>query len=112
MNSTLDFGPIDLIDYSLVNGEFLLKGKIHVKNLTDKFIVVVPYNDRSTHCDKRYYQIIPNGQIEINYWSFVKEHEMSKPINRNIKILNSVTKEKQVFTFKAEFEQHAENRGY
>lgn len=103
--STLNFGTIDVTKYPMKDGTFVLRGKIHVKNNTKQLIVIAPYYDLSTRCDKRSYRLQPNDQIEINFWSTVRLNEMDKPVHRSISVVNYLTKERQAFSFDAEFKR-------
>ncbi len=104
VQSALNYGTIDLTDYSLPNGSFVIRGKIHVKNTQDHSVVVAPYHDGSTWCDQKSYRIPPNEQIDINFWTSIRINEMNNPIHRVIHLVDYNTKEKQLFNIEAKFE--------
>jgi hypothetical protein len=103
IHDTIDFGNIDLYIPQYKKSTFELRSKIIVKNITDKTIIIAPYHDSQTRCDKRSYRIPPQGEIEIEFRSIVDLVKNTKPIKRVIKIVNYETKEEQFFTFKADF---------
>lgn len=101
VRNTIDFGNIDLSLY--LKETFELRSVIVVKNVTDEILIIAPYHDANTKCDKKSYRIDPKGEVKIEFRSVVKVEQVKQPINRVIKIQNYKTKEEQLFTFKASF---------
>lgn len=98
---TLDFHTIDLSIYKKEN--FELHGKLKVVNVSDKTIIIAPYYDTQTTCDKRSYNLNSKGTIDIDFRSVVKLKEGEQTIKRAIRIVDYKTMEEKTVWIKAKF---------
>jgi len=101
VRNSFDFGYIYLNNHK--KNTFELRSVIVVKNTTDKILVIAPYYDANTKCDKKSYRIDPKDEAKIEFRSVVNLDKITSPIERKIKIVNYDTKEEQIFTFTANF---------
>lgn len=99
----LNFNDIYLLGYPKEKTSFELRGEIKVYNYTKKPLIIAPYRDANTHFDEKSYTIPANGFLEIEFRSTVDLTDVSKPVERKVRMVNYQTKEEKVFTFKANF---------
>jgi hypothetical protein len=101
VRDTLDFRTIDLSNYK--KETFELHGKIPVVNISEKTIIIAPYYDSKTTCDKRSYNLNGKGGINIDFRSVVKLKEGEQTIKRALRIVDYKTKEEKTVWIKAKF---------
>lgn len=106
ISSALDFGTINLSNFH--KDKFVLHKKILVCNATKETIIIAPYHDKFTTCDKKSYSLSANQTIAIDFKSVVDLKEGNQRIERPIKIVDYQTKKEKTVWIKAYFINYKE----
>ena len=101
ISSALDFGTINLSNFA--KDKFVLHKKILVCNATKETIIIAPYHDKFTKCDKKSYSLSANEAIAIDFKSVVNLKNGNQRIERPIKIVDYQTKKEKTVWIKAYF---------
>lgn len=101
ISDTIDYGTIDLSNYTKSN--FVLRQKLRVYSTSDKIIIIAPYYDSNTTCDKKSYRLESKGTIDIDFSSAVELKKTNQSIKRPIKIVDYQTKKEKTVWIKAYF---------
>lgn len=101
VRNTINFGTIDLSDFT--GNQFELRGRIKVVNVSDQLIIIAPYHDNFTKCNKKSYRLKEREYVEIDFKSVVNLEASNKKIKRLIRVVDYQTKEEMLVWIEANF---------
>jgi hypothetical protein len=101
LGDTIDFGTIDLRNFT--KKEFVLRKNLRVYSTSDKLIIIAPYTDANTTCDKRSYRLDSEGEIVIDFRCVVELKKINQSVLRCIKLVDYQTKKEKLVWIKAYF---------